>query len=82
MLGLLFGFGCCVAGLSSTVATAGGRELSRQLLLDASEEVDGEREWDGPPRRYLGVVLVPMGVRSADSELRHDTAAEGDLTPR
>lgn len=67
------------------MATAGDRERSRQLLLDASEEVDGVREWDGPPRRYLGVVRVAMGVRSAgrsaDSEWRQDEAAEGDLAP-
>jgi hypothetical protein len=61
------------------VATAGDRERSRQLLLDASDEVDGVREWDGPPRRYLGVSREEMGVRSADSELRQDVAAEDDL---
>lgn len=63
------------------MATAGDRERSRQLLLDASEEVDDVREWDGPPRRYLGVVRVAMGVRSTDSEWRQDAAAEADLAP-
>ena len=75
------------------MATVGDRERSRQLLLEASdEEVDGVREWDGAPRRCLGVGRVVIGVgrvvigagagaRSADSEWRQDTAAEGDLEP-
>jgi len=63
------------------VVTPGDRERSRQLVLDASEEVDGVREWDGPLRRYVGVVRVAMGVRSADSVWRQDAAEEGDLVP-
>lgn len=70
------------------MATAGDRERSRQLPLDASdEEVDGVREWDGAPRRCLGVGRVVIGAgagagaRSADSEWRQDRAAEGDLEP-
>jgi hypothetical protein len=67
------------------VATAGDRERSRQLPLDASEEVDGVREWDGAPRRCLGVGRVVIGAgagaRSTDSEWRHDTAVEADLAP-
>jgi hypothetical protein len=67
------------------VATAGDRERSRQLPLDASEEVDGVREWDGAPGRCLGVGRMAIGAgagaRSSDSEWRQDRASEGDLPP-
>ena len=39
---------------STLVAAAGERSCERQLVLDASEEVEGVREWDSPGRRYLG----------------------------
>ena len=60
----------------------GDCERSRQLLLDASEEEDCVREWDGLLRWGLGVGRVAMGVRSTGSEWRQDgTAEEGDLVP-
>jgi hypothetical protein len=39
---------------SALVAAAGERSCERQLALEASEEVEGVREWDSPGRRYLG----------------------------
>jgi hypothetical protein len=39
---------------SALVAAAGERSCKRQLVLEASEEVDGVREWDRPDPRYLG----------------------------
>jgi hypothetical protein len=39
---------------SALVAAAGERSCERQLVLEASEEVEGVREWDSPGRRDLG----------------------------
>ena len=39
---------------SALVAAAGERSCERQLVIEASEEVEGVREWDSPGRRYLG----------------------------
>ena len=43
---------------SALVAGAGERSCERQLVLEASEEVEGVREWDTPGRRYLGEDVV------------------------
>ena len=40
------------------MATASDREQSCQLLLDASEEVDGVQEWDGMPLQSWGDIRV------------------------
>src|SRR6266566_5991132 len=39
---------------SALVVAAGERPCERQLVLEASEEVEGVREWDSPGRRDLG----------------------------
>ena len=39
---------------SALVAAAGERSCERQLVVEASDEVEGVREWDTPGRRYLG----------------------------
>lgn len=38
---------------SALVVAVGERSCERQLVLDASEEVEGVRECDSPERRYL-----------------------------
>jgi hypothetical protein len=39
------------------VTAAGERSCERQLVVEASEEVEGVREWDGPDPRYLGEAI-------------------------
>lgn len=69
---------------SAFVAGAGERSCERQLVLDASEEVEGVREWDSPDRRYLGEgVRAGAGWRTTacGSEWRQDAAAEREFAP-
>ncbi len=79
--------GCSATSAFVAAATAGERPCERQLVLDASEEVDGVREWDGLVRRCLGGgeggVWTGAGRRSiaCGSEWRHDAAAERELPP-
>jgi len=58
------------------VATGAGG-CKRQLIVEASEEAEGMREWEGPARWSLGDgVREGTGARGTGSEWRQDAAAE------
>ena len=61
---------------------AGERSRERQLVLDASEEVEGVRERDSPDRRCLGEGVRAGAGRcttACGSDWRHDATAERDF---